>query len=210
MALIAKEGFPVIAIPGVLTILAFFFLGTPAGIAGAVVTLGTALFFRDPERSGDPREGEILCPADGRVVAVAEGPAPSGLEDGGSRISVFMSVLNVHVNRIPLDGKVLGVRHVPGGFSMAQLDDARINNERTEILIQDPSGRRFLMVQVAGMIARRIVCRLKEGDEVRAGERFGIICFGSRVDLYMPPGFRSLVGVGDRVKAGKTVLAGKI
>ncbi len=209
MALIAKEGIPVTAVPGVLTLLAFLFLGMPAGAAGAVVTLGTALFFRDPERSGNPREGEILSPADGRVVAVSEEPPPSGLEEGGSRISVFMSVLNVHVNRIPLDGKVMSVRHIPGGFSMAHLDDASMNNERAEILLKDLSGRLFLMVQVAGMVARRIVCRVKEGDEVRAGERFGIICFGSRVDLYMPSGFQSLVNVGDRVRAGKTVLAGK-
>lgn len=209
MALIAKEGLPIVAVPGALTVLAFLFLGTAAGAAGAVVTLGIALFFRDPNRSGRPGKGEILCPADGRVVAVAHGSMPRGLEEGGLRISVFMSILNVHVNRIPLDCRVLGVNHIPGGFSMAQLDDARINNERTEILLEDPSGRRFLLVQVAGMIARRIICRLKEGDEVRRGERFGLICFGSRVDLYMPPGFVSLVGLGDHVRAGKTVLAGE-
>jgi len=209
MALMAKEGLPVASIPGVLTILAFAFVGVYAGIAGIFVTLCVALFFRDPERSGNPQKGEILCPADGRVVAVADGPAPRGMQGNALRISIFMSVLNVHVNRVPMDGQVLDVRHIPGGFAMAQLDEARINNERTEILIEDPSGRHFFLVQVAGMIARRIICRLKEGDRIRAGERFGLICFGSRLDLYFPPGFESLVGIGDRVRAGETVLAGE-
>jgi len=208
MPFIAREGLVLSVIPGLLTVFAFFSGGVLPGAAGAVVTLAIALFFRDPKRAVDPKEGEIICPADGRVVAVADGPAPRSIPEGGFRISVFMSVLNVHVNRVPVDGKVLGVYHIPGGFSMAHLDDAMVNNERTEILLEDGSGRRFLLVQVAGMVARRIICRLKEGDEVKAGQTFGLICFGSRVDLFMPPGVEPLVSVGDKVRAGLTVLAG--
>lgn len=207
MGLIAREGLYLSTIPGALTVFAFFTGGMVPGAAGAAVTLAIALFFRDPERTADLKEGEIVCPADGRVVAVTDDPSPRNIPDGGFRISVFMSILNVHINRIPVDGKVLAVHHVPGGFSMAHLDEAMINNERTEILLEDGSQRRFLMVQVAGMVARRIVCRLKEGDEVRAGQRFGLICFGSRVDLYMPPGVEPLVGAGDKVRAGLTVMA---
>ncbi len=207
MPLIAREGIILSVIPGALTVFAYVWGGVLPGTAGVVVTLAIALFFRDPERTTDLNEGEILCPADGRVVAVADSPASRATPDGGFRISVFMSIFNVHVNRVPVDGKVLTVHHIPGGFSMAQLEDASVSNERTEILLEDGSGRRFLLGQVAGMVARRIVCRLKEGEEVRAGERFGLICFGSRVDLYMPPGVEPRVSVGDKVRAGLTVLA---
>jgi phosphatidylserine decarboxylase len=207
MGLIAREGLYISTIPGALTVFAFFVGGPVPGIAGVVVTLAIALFFRDPERTVDLKEGEIVCPADGRVVAVEDGSSPRSIPDGGFRVSVFMSVFNVHVNRIPVDGKVLGVYHTPGGFSMAHLDEAMANNERTEVLLEDGSQRRFLLVQVAGMVARRIICRLKEGDTVMAGQRFGLICFGSRVDLYLPPGFEPLVNPGQRVRAGVTILA---
>jgi phosphatidylserine decarboxylase len=118
-----------------------------------------------------------------------------------------MNVLNVHINRIPVDGKVLTVRHIPGGFVMAHLEDAAVSNERTEVLIEDDEGRHYLMVQIAGLVARRIICRLRKGDEVKAGQRFGLICFGSRVDLYMPRDVSVLVSVGDRVRAGLSVMA---
>jgi phosphatidylserine decarboxylase len=207
MALIAREGLRISAIPGFLTLFAFVLGGVPAGVAGAVVTLAVALFFRDPERVAEYGEGEIVCPADGRVVAVAEDPPPGSRGPGGIRISVFMSIFNVHINRVPVDGKVLSVNHVPGGFSMAHLEGAMVNNERMEILLEDGMGRRFLLVQVAGMVARRIICRLKEGDAVKAGERFGLICFGSRVDLYMPPDAEPRVIVGDKVRGGRTMMA---
>jgi phosphatidylserine decarboxylase len=171
-----------------------------------MVTLSFVLFYRDPERVVTLSKGDILCPADGRVVAVDSHTAPGSFE-GGIRIGVFMSIFNVHVNRVPVDGKVLTVRHVPGTFTMAHLEDAAVSNERTEVLIESDEGRRYLMVQIAGLVARRIVCRLKDGDVVKAGERFGLICFGSRVDLYMPPGVAPSVRVGDRVRAGQSVLA---
>jgi phosphatidylserine decarboxylase len=206
MPRIAREGLMLTAIPGSLTVFLLLTGNVWAVSAGAVATLAVALFFRDPERKTAPADGEIICAADGRVVAVKEDPLRQTAQ-WGFRVSVFMSVFNVHINRIPLDGKVLDVRHIPGGFAMAHLEEAWLNNERTEVLIEDKAGRKFLMVQVAGLVARRIICRLSEGDEIRAGQRFGLICFGSRVDLYLPPGVTPCVSVGDRVRAGISVLA---
>lgn len=203
---IAREGYLPAAIPGILTVLLLVFGNAWAVLAGAAVTLAVALFFRDPEREHAAGEGEILCAADGRVVAVDDRPSHPASQ-WESRISVFMSVLNVHINRIPVDGKVINVHHIPGGFAMAHLEKAGLRNERTEILLEDQTGRRYLLVQIAGLVARRIVCRLAEGDEVRMGQRFGLICFGSRVDLYLPSDATPCVRVGDRVKAGMTVLA---
>lgn len=203
---IAREGLLVAAVPGTLTVLLMFFGNVWVMLPGAAVTLAIVLFFRDPVRKPRAVEGEILCAADGRVVAVDGEPSHKAGE-WGLRISVFMSVLNVHINRIPVDAKVLKVHHIPGGFAMAHLEEAGLNNERTEILLEDGKGRKYLMVQVAGLVARRIICRLVEGDKVRIGQKFGLICFGSRVDLYLPPGVNPCVRVGDRVKAGRSVLA---
>jgi phosphatidylserine decarboxylase len=206
MLRVAREGFKVSAIPGILTILIFLSGSVVAGISGVLITLSVVLFFRDPERIVNASEGEILSPADGRIVAVDDKPTHPGMQ-WGLRVSVFMSIFNVHINRIPVDGKVISVRHIPGGFAMAHLEEAGVKNERTEVLFEDRAGRSYLMVQVAGLVARRIVCRLREGDEIKAGQRFGLICFGSRVDLYMPTGVTPCVDVGDRVKAGKRLLA---
>ncbi|GBE15244.1 phosphatidylserine decarboxylase [bacterium BMS3Abin14] len=172
-------------------------------LAGSVAVL---LFFRDPERKTQARPGDIFSPADGRVVAVGPVAEERYLKGPAMRISVFMSIFNVHINRIPLPGRVLEVKHLPGGFRMAHLDEASLQNERTEILMEDPSGRRALMVQVAGLVARRIICRLVSGERVETGRRFGLICFGSRVDLYLPPETASAVNVGDRVRAGLSVV----
>lgn len=206
MPRIAREGLLLSAIPGALAALLFLSGSIFAGVVGTIVTLSVVLFYRDPKRTVTPLKGQILCPADGRVVAVDVNSPPRSIE-GGIRIGVFMNVLNVHINRIPVDGKVLTVRHIPGGFAMAHLEGAAVSNERTEVLIEDDEGRHYLLVQIAGLVARRIVCRLREGDEVKAGQRFGLICFGSRVDLYMPPGASVLVSVGDRVRAGLSVMA---
>ena len=207
MALVAREGIPYISVPVFLTA-GLFILGMPVwGGLAALVSLAVALFFRDPERVHRAAPGEVLSPADGRIVAVDLGQEERHLGAEALRISVFMSVFNVHVNRVPMDARVLTVKHVPGGYAMAHLDDAGIINERTEILLQDPSGQRSLMVQVAGLVARRIVCRLQPGEDIKRGARFGLICFGSRVDLYLPAGAEAAVGVGDRVRAGRTVLA---
>jgi phosphatidylserine decarboxylase len=207
MAVVAREGIRHISIPSILAFV-IFLLGYPIGGAVfGVVAIAVALFFRDPERADSAVPGDVLSPADGRIVAVDRVEENRHLETEALRISVFMSVFNVHVNRIPMDARVVTVKHVPGGFAMAHLDAAGVINERTEILMEDGSGRRSLMVQVAGLVARRIICRLREGDDVVRGNRFGLICFGSRVDLYLPAQAQPMVDIGTRVRAGQSVLA---
>ena len=207
MSIVAREGIPHISIPSILAV-ALLLMGYPLGgaVVGAVA-VAVALFFRDPERAFSAAQGDILSPADGRIVAVDRVEESRHLSEEALRISVFMSVFNVHVNRIPMDARVVTVKHVQGGFAMAHLDDAGLINERTEILLEDGSGRKSLVVQVAGLVARRIICRLREGDDVVRGNRFGLICFGSRVDLYLPAHAQPLVEVGARVRAGQSVLA---
>jgi phosphatidylserine decarboxylase len=206
MSVVAKEGIPHISIPSILAVV-LFLLGFPGG--GAVVgtvAVAVALFFRDPERVGSAVPGDVLSPADGRIVAV-DRVEDNRLGGEALRISVFMSIFNVHVNRIPMDARVVSVKHVSGGFAMAHLDAAGVINERTEIFLEDGSGRKSLLVQVAGLVARRIICRLNEGEEVIRGNRFGLICFGSRVDLYLPAEAQPMVEIGARVRAGQSVLA---
>ena len=207
MALVAREGVWHISIPLSVAIVLFILGYLVAGAFAAAAAVASALFFRDPERSNSARPGDILSPADGRIVAVDRVEEDRYLDSEALRISVFMSIFNVHVNRIPMDAKVISVKHVPGGFAMAHLDDAGTINERTEILLEDGSGRKSLLVQVAGLVARRIVCRLSAGDSVIRGNRFGLICFGSRVDLYLPAAAVPGVEIGNRVRAGQSVLA---
>ena len=207
MSLVAREGIPHIAVPSFLAVV-LFLLGYPVGGAvGGVISVAVALFFRDPERATPMIPGDVLSPADGRIVAVDRVQEDRYLGCDALRISVFMSIFNVHVNRIPMDASVVKVKHVQGGFAMAHLDDAGTINERTEILLSDSTGRESLLVQVAGLVARRIICRLKEGDDVVRGNRFGLICFGSRVDLYLPAQAQPRVEMGARVRAGQSVLA---
>ncbi len=165
-----------------------------AALVPAALLAFVAQFFRDPERRPPDRPGALLCPADGRVIAA-----------GPDRISVFMNVFDVHVCRSPCAGRVVSVEHRSGSFVSAFRDAASEHNERTEIVVEGEGGRvRFVLV--AGLVARRIVCRVSPGVGVSAGERVGLIRFGSRVDLDVPPGAAPLVRVGDRVVAGETVL----
>jgi phosphatidylserine decarboxylase len=206
----AREGVPVIAtVAGVLGLVAI--VGAAAGYPIAVVPLVLALgfslwFFRDPERQ--PPTGEVLMvsPADGRVLDVTPMREETFLKAPTTRISIFMSPLDVHVNRAPLDGVVEEVRHTDGKFRAAFADKASVDNERTAMVLQS-HGRRFLIVQIAGAVARRIVCNRAPGDRLRRGERYGMIMFGSRVDVYMPPDVTPRVARGDRVVAGSTVIA---
>ncbi len=204
--LIAREGLMPTLIPAAGAALLLL-----AGLKGlslvlAVCAIGIALFFRDPVRMVNFEGSDIVSPADGRVVAVDRREEKKLLGGDTLRISVFMSIFNVHINRIPADGRVVEVNHIPGGFKMAHLEVAGLENERTEIVLEDKKGRRSLMVQVAGLVARRIICRLSPGDQMKTGERFGLICFGSRVDVYLPPETEPRVRVGDRVKAGISVI----
>ena len=178
------------------------------GLALLVFTLAVASFFRDPERE-IPNEAEIVVsPADGRVVAVdAEARADSVPGEVFQRVAIFMSPANVHVNRVPVEGEVLTVKHTPGKFLAAYDERSSLENERNEVALRDGKGRPLVMVQVAGLLARRIICHLRPGQRVERGARFGLIMFGSRVDVYLTRDAKVRVRVGDRVRAGSGVLA---
>lgn len=176
--------------------------------AGFGLAAFTLYFFRDPERTPPPEaETLILAPADGKVVAVKEHvEEPLYLDGPAQRVSIFLSPLNVHVNRVPADGIIESVRYVPGEYLVAWHPKASDKNERSELGMRHPSGHKILFKQIAGAMARRIVFHLQEGDDVRAGDRFGIVKFGSRMDVFVPPDVQLDVQEGDRVRAGESIL----
>jgi phosphatidylserine decarboxylase len=186
------------------------FLWAPLFWVGLLATAWCVYFFRDPPRVTPTREGLVVSAADGRVqyVGTAAPPAELGLTgDRATRVSVFLNVFDVHVNRMPIGGRVASVNYRPGKFVNAALDKASEDNERTAVRIETPDGKNVGVVQIAGLVARRIVCDLQPGQMVRSGERFGLIRFGSRVDIFLPDGVAPLVVVGQRAVAGETVIA---
>jgi phosphatidylserine decarboxylase len=186
------------------------FVGFWLTLIGIGLGLFCLFFFRDPARVPPERPGMILAPADGRVMSVAPGVPPAELGLGPAvrcRISIFLSVLNVHVNRVPAAGVVTRIAYRHGAFLNASLDKASDANERNAIALRLPDGRELAVVQIAGLIARRILCTLREGDAVYAGDRLGIIRFGSRTDLYLPEGVEPLVLEGQTMIGGETVIA---
>src|SRR5690349_8557571 len=205
---IHPEGYPFIGGFAAVSLL-FFYLWTPLGWIGTVLTVWCALFFRDPIRVTPVREGIVVSPADGRVSMISHAvpPAELGLGDKAlPRVSIFMSVFNCHVNRAPVAGKIERIAYRPGAFINAELDKASEDNERNSLVISSTNGR-IGVIQIAGLVARRIVCFVKEGQSIGAGERFGLIRFGSRLDVYMPEGTRALVSEGQTAIAGETILA---
>jgi phosphatidylserine decarboxylase len=202
------EGYPFVGGFAVAT-LVLFWLWSPLGWIGLVATLWCAYFFRDPARVTPLRSDLVVSPADGRVCFVGAAPPPPDLGLGAlsmTKISIFMNVFDCHVNRAPVDGRVVRISYRPGLFVNADLDKASEDNERNGLVIETPAGR-FGVVQIAGLVARRIVCFTKEGSRLGAGERFGLIRFGSRVDVYLPDGASALVGLNSRCVAGETVIA---
>src|SRR5689334_7525457 len=202
------EGYPFIG-GFALASLILFWIWTPLGWIGTVLTIWCALFFRDPVRVTPVREGLVVSPADGRVSMISQvlPPAELGLGDRPlTRISVFMSVFNCHVNRSPVAGRIERIVYRPGAFINAELDKASEDNERNSLVIGTAQGR-IGVVQIAGLVARRIVCFAKEGQAIGAGERFGLIRFGSRLDVYLPDGVKPLVAEGQTAVAGETILA---
>jgi phosphatidylserine decarboxylase len=206
---IHRQGWPFIAAACLFDLL--LFVGAPlAGWLFLPVAIWVVAFFRDPERRTPPGDNLVICPADGRLLPVAKAVPPAELGLGPDkclRLSIFMNVFNVHVNRIPCNGTVTTLGYRPGKFFNASFDKASEQNERMAIRIDAKGGREIGVVQVAGLVARRIVCNLQEGQSVCPGDRFGIIRFGSRVDVYLPDGARVLVNEGQSVKAGETVIA---
>ncbi|MEN0076044.1 MAG: phosphatidylserine decarboxylase [Paracraurococcus sp.] len=177
---------------------------------GLLFTLFCLYFFRDPHRVPPERERLVLAPADGHVVSVGPAVPPEELGLGPAarwRVAIFLSVLDVHVNRVPVEGVVTRIAYRHGKYLNASLDKASVDNERNAIALRLPDGRDMAVVQIAGLIARRILCDLREGDTVQAGDRFGIIRFGSRTDLYLPEGVRPLVAEGQTMIGGETVIA---
>jgi phosphatidylserine decarboxylase len=177
---------------------------------GLAFTLFCLFFFRDPERFTPGRPGLVVAPADGRIVSIAAVTPPAELGLGSEprwRVAIFLSVLNVHVNRMPVDGTVTRIAYHHGKFVNASLDKASTDNERNALAIRLSDGRDIAVVQIAGLIARRILCDVHEGDTLQAGSRFGIIRFGSRTDLYLPEGVRPLVVEGQTMIGGETVIA---
>ncbi|MEN9499810.1 MAG: hypothetical protein RIS83_1629 [Pseudomonadota bacterium] len=177
---------------------------------GVIFTLFCLYFFRDPERVPPARPGLVLAPADGHIVSVqpAKPPVELGLgEEPRWRVAIFLSVLDVHVNRMPVEGTVTRIAYHHGKFLSANMDKASDENERNALALRLPDGRDIAVVQIAGLIARRILCDAKVGDAVQAGDRFGIIRFGSRTDVYLPVGVLPLVAVGQTMIGGETVLA---
>ncbi len=206
---IHREGHRFVAMFAVMT-LAFFWFLPPLGWIGVVLTAWCAYFFRDPERVTPVRDGLVVSPADGRVSSIVEVVPPAEMNLGAelrTRISVFMNVFDCHVNRAPVAGTITLINYTPGLFVNAELDKASEDNERNALVLETDDGEKIGVVQIAGLVARRIVCWAKVDDPLGAGERFGLIRFGSRLDVYLPPGKTALIALGQRAVAGETILA---
>ncbi len=206
---IHREGWYFALAAAVLTFLLTLF-NPNLGWFGAVITAWVVYFFRDPERVTPVREGLVISPADGMVLAIGPATPPQELllgEGQWTKISIFLNIFDVHINRIPIDGEIITSHYRPGLFLNASLDKASEDNERQALSIKTKGGVIIGFVQIAGLIARRIRCDVKEGDHVKAGARFGLIRFGSRADIYLPEKVAPMVIVGQRMIAGETVLA---
>lgn len=204
--MIAREGYPFLA-SSLVIVLAAVVLTGPIGWLLMVLPVFIAYFFRDPKRNPPQDPTVVVAPGDGKVIAVREVEEGRYLKRRMRRISIFLSIFDVHVNRVPCAGRVKGVFYQPGKFLIGFHEKASEQNEQNTILLEGRGGKELLFVQIAGWVARRIVCTLKAGDQVTPGERFGLIRFGSRVDLYLPPEFLVTVKVGDRVRGGETIMA---
>lgn len=203
---VAKAGYPFIYASAFATAV-FALLGlAPLAVLGLLVTGFICFFFRDPDRLVPGGEGLVVSPADGKVIKVEPVDQTPYFNGACMRISVFMSVFNVHVNRIPCEGTIRQVNYHPGKFFSANLDKASKDNEHNALLLESASGKRVGFVQIAGLVARRIICSVQPGDVVRRGERFGLICFGSRLDIYLPRETAVSVSVGDKVQAGSSII----
>jgi len=204
-----RAGWPFIAIFAALAV-GLFFVAQPLGWIGVLLTAWCVYFFRDPDRVTPTRPGLVVSPADGTVIMITRATPPRELGMGDvqlTRVSIFLNVFDVHVNRIPADGVVKDAEYHPGKFLNASLDKASDDNERMSVRLTLPDGRDMVFVQIAGLVARRIICHLKGGETVKAGERYGLIRFGSRTDLYLPDGVAPLVCVGQKTIGGETVIA---
>jgi|TARA_B100000242_G_scaffold35460_1_gene21095 phosphatidylserine decarboxylase len=204
-----REGIKFILIFSVISLI-LFFIYIPLGWVGIGLTIWCYYFFRDPKRTIPVRDGLLVSPADGVISLIEKTMPPPELDiekEELTRISVFMNVFNCHVNRSPIAGKVMEINYRPGKFFNASLDKASVDNERNSLVLQIPDGRQIVVVQIAGLVARRIVSFVKPKQTLRIGQRFGLIRFGSRVDIYLPTGVQPLVCIGQIMVSGETVIA---
>ena len=202
----AKEGVPFIAVTAGSTLMAGWLGWNLLAVVAGFLTLFVSWFFRNPARVIPQGPNIVVAPGDGKVLAIEEEFEPRFLKDRSIRLTIFLNVFDVHINRVPCDGVVQEVQYQPGLFLVASRPDATIRNEQNALMLTTPQGVKILCVQVAGLIARRIVCWVSAGEHVRRGERFGLIRFGSRMDTFLPLGTVLKVAVGDRVKGGETIL----
>ncbi|MDH3883800.1 MAG: phosphatidylserine decarboxylase family protein [Desulfobacterales bacterium] len=203
---VARAGYPLIFSAAFVTLILALLGMTYLTLFSLVITFCFCGFFRDPDRAIPDQPGGIVSPADGKVILVGNVDRTSFYEGNCKKISIFMSVFNVHVNRIPFDGNVREVRYYPGKFFAANLDKASLKNEHNAVFLETENGQRLCVVQVAGLIARRIICKVQPGDDMVRGQRFGLICFGSRLDVYLPEDVEIKVAVGDKIKAGASII----
>ncbi len=206
---IHPEGWRFIALFAAVTVV-LWWIAAPLGWLGVVLTAWCVYFFRDPERRTPERDGILVSPADGVVLGVVSAPPPKELGMGSAprdRVSIFMNVFNVHVNRVPATGVITKLAYRAGRFINASFDKASEDNERQAVRMRTDGGHEIAFVQIAGLVARRILCTLSEGDRVSIGERFGLIRFGSRVDIYLDAGLHAVVQGGEKMLAGETVIA---
>jgi phosphatidylserine decarboxylase len=204
---IAREGIPFILFCGFAALVFSLLQYAPIALLALAATGFVTWFFRDPSRIRPEDANAVVCPADGKVIIIEEIFDDRFLQHQVVKISVFMNVFNVHVNRIPFPGTVKRVFLQPGRFYSADKDKAALHNEYCAVTVATPSGKMYAVVQVAGLIARRIICWAEPGDRVAAGQRYGLIRFGSRVDIYLPPDTPVEVQLGEKVRAGETILA---
>jgi phosphatidylserine decarboxylase len=202
----AKEGFPFIGAAAGVTLVTGWLGWTPVAVVGAGFTLFVSWFFRNPARVIPEGPGLVVAPGDGKVIAIEEEFEPRYLKERSLRVTIFLNVFDVHINRIPCEGVIEDVQYQPGLFLVASKPEATIKNEQNALMIQSAGGAKVLCVQVAGLIARRIVCWVSPKERAKLGERFGLIRFGSRMDTFLPIGTKLRVAVGDRVKGGATIL----
>ena len=203
---IVKEGLPFVgSLAGATLLLGLLGWTIAAGLAGGF-TVFTAWFFRNPSRTIPRDPNVVVSSGDGKVVAIEEEFEPRYLKQQSIRVTVFLNVFDVHVNRMPCAGTVEGISYQPGQFLVASRPEATIRNEQNAVMLKTESGAKVLCVQVAGLIARRIICWVSEGARVQRGERFGLIRFGSRMDTFLPAGSKIRVALGDRVKGGETIV----
>ena len=203
---VAVPGLIFIFASGIITGLLFYFAWAVPGCIALFLTGFICWFFRDPERFIPKQEGAIVSPADGKVIVIEKVTDGEYVDNEALKVSIFMNVFNVHVNRVPFDGVVQEIKYTPGKFFNASLDKASEFNERSALTIKTKAGYTFKVVQIAGLIARRIVCKIEENTFLRRGDRYGMIRFGSRLDLYLPCDTKVVVSKGQKVKAGSSIL----